>query len=355
MSVEMLRMKREVIEDVAIIGGLVGVQFVYAGNSVLLSYFMSLGLDPLTIVIFSTLATFIILSPIAAFFERHTWPSKVSLKLMIQLVLIAFGGVTVFQTLFLKGIKLTSPAMATAMPNLAPGFIFIIACTVRLERVKISCLYSKVKILGTLLCVLGAITMSIMQSTTTPAEREAQFQAHAPDVVFDKQKIIGCLYLLSAVFVLSSNIVLQATTLRDFPAPMSLCAITSLIGVFITAAIQFVQDRKIETGWPLVSAKDLVGFSLLAGTVSGVCVSFNGWAMKKRGPVLVSMFSPIGTVCSVVLSLVTLGQSISVGSFAGMCLMFTGLYFFLWAKGKEVYLDVVDLESEFDAEKPLLS
>lgn len=51
--------------------------------------------------------------------------------------------------------------------------------------------------------------MSIMQSTTTPAEREAQFQAHAPDVVFDKQKIIGCLYLLSAVFVLSSNIVLQ--------------------------------------------------------------------------------------------------------------------------------------------------
>lgn len=70
MLVEMLRMKREVIEDVAIIGGLVGVQFVYAGNSVLLSYFMSLGLDPLTIVIFSTLATFIILSPIAAFFER---------------------------------------------------------------------------------------------------------------------------------------------------------------------------------------------------------------------------------------------------------------------------------------------
>lgn len=44
-------------------------------------------------------------------------------------------------------------------------------------------------------------------------------------------------------------------------------------------------------------------------------MSFNGWAMKKRGPVLVSMFSPIGTVCSVVLSLVTLGESISVGRY----------------------------------------
>jgi hypothetical protein len=39
--------------------------------------------------------------------------------------------VTLFQSLFLKGIKLTSPAMATAMPNLAPGLIFIIAWTLR--------------------------------------------------------------------------------------------------------------------------------------------------------------------------------------------------------------------------------
>lgn len=38
--------------------------------------------------------------------------------------------VTLFQALFLKGIKLTSPAVATAMPNLAPGLIFIIAWTV---------------------------------------------------------------------------------------------------------------------------------------------------------------------------------------------------------------------------------
>ena len=63
-------MQRDVLEDVAIIGGLVGVQFVYAGNSVLLGYLMSLGLGPFTIVIFSTLATFIILSPFAVYFER---------------------------------------------------------------------------------------------------------------------------------------------------------------------------------------------------------------------------------------------------------------------------------------------
>ena len=62
--------KNQTVEDLVIIVGLVMVQFVYAGNSVLLSYLMSIGLNPLTIVIFSTSATFLILSPIAVHFER---------------------------------------------------------------------------------------------------------------------------------------------------------------------------------------------------------------------------------------------------------------------------------------------
>ncbi|XP_024030827.1 WAT1-related protein At5g47470 [Morus notabilis] len=360
-------MKRDrVIEDVTIIGGLIGVQFVYAGNSVLLSHLMSLGLNPFTIIIFSTFATFLILSPIALYFERSKWPKKFSFKLIIQLVLISSGGVTLFQSLLLKGIKLTSPAMATAMPNLAPGLIFVIAWTLRLEKVKLSCKYSKVKIVGTMVCVGGALTMSIMHSATTATTATSLITSTPPtthDVFFDKHKFIGCLYLLAAVFVLSTNVVLQAATLGEFPAPMSLCAITSLIGMFVTAAVQFLQDHRVETGWPLLSISDLIGFSLLGGTVSGACVSFNGWAMKKRGPVLVSMFSPIGTLCSVLLSLFTLGDAISLGSLAGMFLMFTGLYFVLWAKGKEGNNGSDDdgdgdgdgFASEFDTEKPLLS
>ncbi|KAJ7944741.1 WAT1-related protein [Quillaja saponaria] len=346
----------EMIEDAAIIGGLVGVQFVYAGNSVLLSYLMSLGLSPFTIVILSSFATFVILFPVAAYFERSKWPGKLSLKLIIQLLLISLGGVTLFQFFFLKGINLTSPAMGTAMPNLAPGLIFFIAWIFGLEKVRMSCLYSKVKILGTLLCVLGALTMSLMNSTGAAASaREAQLSTPPPDIMFDKEKIIGCLYLLAAVFMLSSSIVLQATALGDFPAPMSLCAITSLIGVFMTATVQLFEEQRLDSGWPLVSVADMIGYSVLGGMVSGACVSFNGWAIKKRGPVFVSMFSPIGTVCSVILSVITLGDTVNIGSLVGMVLMFTGLYFVLWAKGKEGYPDGDGYESECDAEKPLLS
>ncbi|XP_037494209.1 WAT1-related protein At5g47470 isoform X2 [Jatropha curcas] len=335
-------MKKELLEDLAIVGGLIGVQFVYAGNSIFLSYLMSLGFTPSTIVIFTTFATFLFTSPFAVYFERKKWPKELSYKLMIQLVLISFAGVTLFQTLFMKGIKLTSPALATAMPNLAPGLIFLIAWVARLEKVKLNCIYSKVKISGTLVCVVGALLMSVMHSSKQT--KDTQLLIPPPNVIFDKEKIIGCLYLMAAVFVLSSNVVLQAYTLGNFPAPMSLCAITSIIGVIITAVIQWFQDPNFGIALPLMPLTNLIGFSFLSGAVTGASVSFNGWAMKKRGPVLVSMFSPIGTVISVVLSLITLGETIRLGSLAGMLLMFTGLYFVLWAKGKEGYLDEMGME-----------
>ncbi|KAI4377912.1 hypothetical protein MLD38_015468 [Melastoma candidum] len=337
------------LEDVAIVVGLVAIQFVYAGSSILSGYLMSLGIDTSTLVAFPALATFFVLTPVAAYFERSSWPDKIGLKLGIQLIVIALGGVTLFQTLLLKGIMFTSPAIATAMSNLAPGLIFVIAWTVRLEKVDIGCLYSKVKIIGTLFCVVGAIAMSLMHSTSA---KEGKVTLLALETIFDQDKITGCLYLMAAVFCLSSSVVLQAKVLADFPAPMSLCAVTSLMGAFTTVAVELMEKHRIEFIGPFANLGNLVGYSVAAGIVSGTCVSFSGWAMKKRGPVLVSMFNPIATVCSIVISYITLGDTFHLGSLAGMLLMFAGLYFVLWAKGKE---NDNENRSEFNAEKPLLS
>lgn len=113
-----------------------------------------------------------------------------------------------FQSLFLKGIQLTSPSLATAMPNLAPGLIFVIAWIFRLEKVELSCIYSKIKILGTLLCVVGAFTMTIMHSASK-VDSTILPLFDEQDQILDRQKILGCLYLFTAVVVLSSIVVLQ--------------------------------------------------------------------------------------------------------------------------------------------------
>jgi hypothetical protein len=64
-------MNSRMMEDVVVIGGLIGVQFVYAGNAMLLKYLMSLGLQSFTIVIYTSFATFLLLLPFVFYFERY--------------------------------------------------------------------------------------------------------------------------------------------------------------------------------------------------------------------------------------------------------------------------------------------
>lgn len=79
----------------------------------------------------------------------------------------------------------------------------------RLEKVNLKCTFSRVKIIGTLLCVLGALTMSLMQSISTPISMEKLTIPPPSLVMFDRDKIIGCLYLLVSILLLSSTVVLQ--------------------------------------------------------------------------------------------------------------------------------------------------
>lgn len=63
--------KREVIEEIALVMGLVSVQFLMAGNAILLSIILKTGIQPSSLIICSTFATFLVLSPLAILFERQ--------------------------------------------------------------------------------------------------------------------------------------------------------------------------------------------------------------------------------------------------------------------------------------------
>ncbi|KAJ8436335.1 hypothetical protein Cgig2_005259 [Carnegiea gigantea] len=317
---------RERVEGWVIMGGLVGIQFIYAGNAVFFSYLMSLGVSPLSHIILSTLPTFFPVS-----FTLAAVPKEIQCKAFISACLCSIHWGNIVAIIIPQGVEddFSSNCYSHAQPrswhylsNLLGFRVFIcpipltnsiyfqglfnrscftsydkIIChrLCRFEPVRLSCNYSRVKIIGTLICVIGRI--------------------------FDKEKIVGCLYLALAVFILSSNVVLQAHILGELPAPMTLCAVTSLIGFVTTMLAQLAQEHRIRLSLPLVRFCDLITFSLfvskfcgastldhvlfktnLLGFLGGVCVSFSGWALKKRGPVLVSMLSPIATVISTILS-----------------------------------------------------
>ncbi|RRT56858.1 hypothetical protein B296_00024146 [Ensete ventricosum] len=59
------------------------------------------------------------------------------------------------------------------------------------------------------------------------------------------------------------------------------------------------------------------------------------WCLQRRGPLYVSMFSPLLLVVVAVLGWAILDEKLYVGSVAGSVVIVGGLYLVLWGKGRE--------------------
>ncbi|KAK8934948.1 WAT1-related protein [Platanthera zijinensis] len=344
-------------ENFLIIAGLLLVQGVYGFYTIFLSRILAMGLSPLFMIVAGGFLGAVFLLPFAVILERKKWPKRITLAMVVQFVAIALGGVTMFQGLLLMGIKRTTPAIASAMPNLVPGFVFIIAAFFRLEKFSFWCKYSQTKVIGTIVCLGGALAMSMLQTPT--ASKSLFFLGESVNDSTYKDWLFGCFYLLAAIIIVSFVMVLQATTMVGFPAPFTLCVITSLLGSILTGILQILIEGKLDVGSSNLSLFLII--LVISGTmVSSTCVVYQTWCVSKKGPLLVSIFSPIQTLSATSLSMILFRQSVSLGSSIGMLLMVTGLYVVLWAKRKEDFVVVKGNTStvqnvQNDIEKPLLS
>jgi len=339
-------------EVLGIYASLLGMQISYAVNGVLVGNELSKGLNPLAFIVYSNGVGALVLIPFALFLEKRKRPATLSLPLFARLFLLSMGGVCAFQAFLLMGLKDTSPAFASAMPNLVPAIIFVMAWALGMEKVDIKSIGSKSKIVGTLVCVSGAMGMSFLRgpalSQLWPSGAHSIFDPNAvqpTENVLDSfvhegngdsgRQIRGCIYLVSAVTILSTALILQAETVKKYPAPLSLTSITAILGSIQTAVLITVMDRGIKpTSWVLDRSGILT--ILNAGiSCNGIGLALQLWCMQKRGPAFVTIFSPVSTVCSAILSSLFLGDTLHLGSVMGVLLIFAGLYLVLWGRSQE--------------------
>lgn len=342
------------IEELGIYASMVGIQISYAVLGVIMGNELAKGMNPLAFIVYSDVVGALVVTPFAFFLEKKNRPATVSLTLFGQFFLLSFGGVCAFQAFLLMGLKDTSPAFASAMPNLAPAIIFVMAWASGMEKVNIMCARSKAKIVGTLICVCGAMAMSFLQG---PALSQLwsivthSNSSYDPDTLHSVENIIvslyqegkgnsskqirGCIYLISAVVILSATMILQAETLKKYPALLSQTSITGILGSIQTIVLMIILDRGINpTSWLLDRSGILT--IIFGGIIcNGIAFALQLWCMQKRGPVFVTIFSPVSTVCSAILSSLFLDNTLHLGSVMGVLLIFVGLYLVLWGKSQD--------------------
>ncbi|CAO2176426.1 unnamed protein product [Urochloa humidicola] len=344
--------------DALIICGLFAVQCIFGLYMMFLNGLLAAGVPSLFIIVVACAASSVVVLPFAVALERKKWPKVWSPMLVLQLVIISLVGVSIYQVFMMLGVERTSPAIASAMPNLGPAFIFVIAACLRFERFNWKCKYTREKILGTLVCLSGAMCVSFLKNPTPSVSPKSVPGDEEPSSGKSRKDwILGCFYLLTGVTIFACNTVMQAAALKRFPAPLSICSITAMMGSVFSAIIQVLMEGKLTAGTSDNMSRIIGEIVLVGGVVIGLCTMFQVSSIGRKGPVLVSMFSPFQTVFSSFISLIFFGQWIGMGCCVGIMLMFVGLYVVLWVKNREdkMFTELtVPSETECDVERPLL-
>uniref|UniRef100_A0A7N1A870 WAT1-related protein n=1 Tax=Kalanchoe fedtschenkoi TaxID=63787 RepID=A0A7N1A870_KALFE len=101
------------------------------------------------------------------------------------------------------------------------------------------------------------------------------------------------------------------------------------------AAIAICMDHT-ASDWTLMPSIRLVS-TLYAGIVgSAFAYCLMSWAIAVKGPLYVSVFSPLLLVMVAVMSWALLDEKLYVGTAVGSVLIVAGLYAVLWGKNKEM-------------------
>ncbi|XP_078430055.1 WAT1-related protein At5g07050-like isoform X2 [Wolffia australiana] len=258
--------------------------------------------------------------------------AKPSLRDLGKIFVLAILGITVSQNLYFAGLSLTSTTLATTMYCMYPAITFIFTLVFRMEKLELSELRGRAKLLGTLLCVGGAVFMTLFKGPVIFGYHSSQHEGLSLSV--DSSWILGGLLLAGGVCTWSSCFIYQAWITLDCTSQLTTTAVMCWMGALQSGllALLFVQTPDAwRLGWDL---------QLLTITYSGVFCSAIGlfvilWCVEKKGPLFTSVFSPLCNVIVAIFEPILLHVPFCWGSLAGMILVIGGLYIVVWGKTAE--------------------
>nr|GMC81328.1 WAT1-related protein At1g25270-like [Ipomoea batatas]GMC83601.1 WAT1-related protein At1g25270-like [Ipomoea batatas] len=234
-----------------------------------------------------------------------------------------------------KGIIYASATYATAITLLTPATTFILAVTLRLERIKWSVPAGKAKVLGTIVGVCGAIVfvsykgaeIDLWNKNVNPLHSSLHYKVGTRPVLGAFLAFLGC-------FCYSSWLIIQGITADEYPYPYSFTALTMVMGAIQSFVYAICVDRNWEQ-WKLGWDTKLLTVAYVGIFGGGVMFSLLRWCVGTKGPVYVSMFNPLTVILVVVFGSLRLNEKLYLGNVFGGVVIMIGVYAVLWGKGKE--------------------
>ena len=274
------------------------------------------------------------------------------------LFVLSITGIFINQLLFLKGLSLTSPVVAGALQPCIPVFTFLLAVTLGTESVSPRRKDGALKLLGVLLCVVGAMITSTWQGTSSSkgsrttrttaagsgaaahprargsrgcagggrddAQGRSQTRATAPDAASCHWRGVSpdCMRVHGGVSTV------QQRVLTRFPKPNTVTRWTYAMGGALLLAVAAVMEppwhpQHVEH-W-ILNRDETMGVLYGGVVASAMNYSVMAWANNAVGASVVAIFLPLQPVAGALLSYSFLGTDIYAGTLVGGLCVAAGL------------------------------
>ncbi|KAF4356599.1 hypothetical protein F8388_006343 [Cannabis sativa] len=209
-----------------------------------------------------------------------------------------------------------------------------------LERLNLDTKGGKVKCIGALMCVGGALTTSLYKGKAYYIISHHHHHDHTtnhshiiPNTTHTNWPL-GTLMLVGSCFCYSTWFLIQVKLKQIFPYKYWSTMLTCLIGALQSAIVGLCLDRSVASwrlGWNLQLITIIYSGSL--ATAATFCLLT--WAISIKGATYPSMFNPLTLIFVSLSEAIILGVAITTGTLIGMVLIIFGLYSFLWGNRKE--------------------
>ncbi|KAL3818003.1 hypothetical protein ACJIZ3_003908 [Penstemon smallii] len=328
-------MDSKLLSKVRIYVAVILLQFGFAGFAIVAKFALNKGTSHYTFAVYRNAIAAIVFAPFAFVLEREARP-KMTSKMLLKIILLGLLDPVIGQNLFYAGMNQTTATFTSAMSNVLPALTFIMAWILRVEKVNLKKRHSQAKMLGTLVTVGGAMVMTLFAGPILGLPWTKQQNHDDPSSSTHPQNPVkGALMIAAGNFGYSLFYILQAITLKSYPAGLSLTTLICASGALQGTLLTFIVERGNIGIWSIGWNAQLLAYAYGGIISSGVTYYISGIIMKEKGPVFVTAFNPLNMVIVAILSSFIFAEQLDVGKVTGALIIIIGLYLVIWGKSKD--------------------
>ncbi|XP_028184243.1 WAT1-related protein At5g07050-like isoform X3 [Glycine soja] len=270
------------------------VQFGYSFLYLITNASFDHGMNPFVYVTYRHILAAVLMFPFAYFLERNARP-KLTFSLFMEIFVLSLLGFELLDLRNSRGIA---------------------------------------KVLGTLISLAGALIIALYKGNLMRNLWRPLIHIPGKSAAINESWLKGSLLTVLSCVTWSIWYIMQAATLKRYPAQLSLVTWMSFVGAAQSAVFTVIVEHN-RSAWTIGLNIDL--WSTIYGGIVVACLITYVllWCTEKKGPVFVTMFNPLSTILVAFVAYFILGEKLYLGSIIGAFTIIIGMYLLLWGKSEQ--------------------